>query len=387
MVKDLYSSNHWNIVKLRRILPQNIINSIISIEFNLARKDIPIWTSDPSGKFISKSAWHIVRRRKGTTLASSKIWHKKMPFMICFFMWRALQNKIPSDDAVKRFGIYLPSICNCCPIHKIETSQHLLSESKIATQCLPVAICGEIWKNRCRARFEDKKMSTWFIIQQINKLISLVLKAQFPDVHMPSSWLDKCNKMENLRPITHSLAVYWHKPSPNWIKLNVDGCSKGNPGSAGGGGIIRDHTGKMIKAFVEFYGQCSNNVAEANAIWKGVNICKDFGLPRVVVESDSLLIINILNGRLKLPWKIREIMSKIMRDTSHGEFVFIHIYREGNSTADMFANWGEDSKISFIFTEATSLPSKVRASMQLELDGFPNFRFRSKRNQFAIDDS
>ncbi|XP_060195226.1 uncharacterized protein LOC132624466 [Lycium barbarum] len=143
----------------------------------------------------------------------------------------------------------------------------------------------------------------------------------------------------------------------------------------------------MIKAFVEFYGQCSNNVAEANAIWKGVNICKDFGLPRVVVESDSLLIINILNGRLKPPWQIREIMSKIMRDTSHGEFVFIHIYREGNSTADMLANWGEDSKISSMFTEATSLPSKVRASMQLELDGFPNFRFRSKRNQFTTDDS
>lgn len=32
-----------------------------------------------------------------------------------------------------------------------------------------------------------------------------------------------------------------NKPPPGWVKLNIDGCRKDNPGSAGGGGLIRDH--------------------------------------------------------------------------------------------------------------------------------------------------
>jgi hypothetical protein len=36
--------------------------------------------------------------------------------------------------------------------------------------------------------------------------------------------------------------VGWHEP-PMEIKLNVDGCSKGNLGTAGAGGILRDNLG------------------------------------------------------------------------------------------------------------------------------------------------
>ena len=34
-----------------------------------------------------------------------------------------------------------------------------------------------------------------------------------------------------------------------WFKLNSDGASYGNPGKAGGGGIIRDCNGLWIKGF------------------------------------------------------------------------------------------------------------------------------------------
>lgn len=39
----------------------------------------------------------------------------------------------------------------------------------------------------------------------------------------------------------------------------------------------------MIIAFAEFYGYCSNNVAEARALRKGVNICKAAGMFKVIV--------------------------------------------------------------------------------------------------------
>ena len=40
--------------------------------------------------------------------------------------------------------------------------------------------------------------------------------------------------------------VGWKYPHEERIKLNVDGCSKGNPGVAGAGGVIRDHLGAWI---------------------------------------------------------------------------------------------------------------------------------------------
>ena len=48
---------------------------------------------------------------------------------------------------------------------------------------------------------------------------------------------------------THNIKNYsttpvsWCKPSVGWYKLNSDGASVGNPGKAGGGGLIRDYQG------------------------------------------------------------------------------------------------------------------------------------------------
>ncbi|CAA7397120.1 unnamed protein product [Spirodela intermedia] len=47
--------------------------------------------------------------------------------------------------------------------------------------------------------------------------------------------------------------------------LNVDGAARGNPGPAGGGGILRDHTGSIIFAFSYFYNIQTNTAAEAMA--------------------------------------------------------------------------------------------------------------------------
>lgn len=95
------------------------------------------------------------------------------------------------------------------------------------------------------------------------------------------------------------------------MKMNVDGCSKGNPGSAGEGGIIRDHHGHMILAFAGYFGICSNNVAEAMAILQGLRICIDRGFLKIIVESDSVMLVNIINKKVRPPWQIHSIMAQI----------------------------------------------------------------------------
>lgn len=98
-------------------------------------------------------------------------------------------------------------------------------------QCLLTVICWEIWKNRCTARFENKKISAWNIIQKVDILVTMAIKCHFTDIQLPGRWHDKCKMIEKLSPMIQSKVVLWIRPDLDWVKLNVDGCSKDNPGS------------------------------------------------------------------------------------------------------------------------------------------------------------
>ncbi|XP_070030420.1 uncharacterized protein [Nicotiana sylvestris] len=256
----------------------------------------------------------------------------------------------------------------------------------VLLQCIPTVICWEIWLNTCAARFDNKPMSGRHIIRQVSNYLTLILRCQFPNLQLPQLWIDKCQYVEKLQLSIHSQAVRWSKPDRGWVKLNVDGCSKGNPGLAGGGGIIRDHHGNMMKAFAEFYGPCSNNLAEAKALLHGVKLCSNSGFLKVHVESDSMFTVNMINKRMLPSWQIKHIIEQIWEVTSTGDFKFTHTFREGNTVADQLANLGVNSQNCAIFNEVVLLPTKVRASMKLDQDGLPNFLFKPRRNNFVIND-
>ncbi|XP_019256341.1 PREDICTED: uncharacterized protein LOC109234732 [Nicotiana attenuata] len=71
------------------------------------------------------------------------------------------------------------------------------------------------------------------------------------------------------------------------IKLNTDGCSKGNPGTSGGGGV-RGHQGEVITVFTAPFGIQSNNAAESMALCAGLEWCMDQGINKICVDLDSL---------------------------------------------------------------------------------------------------
>ncbi|KAJ8430823.1 hypothetical protein Cgig2_034150 [Carnegiea gigantea] len=81
--------------------------------------------------------------------------------------------------------------------------------------------------------------------------------------------------------------VRWHAPREDWIKLNIDGASKGNPGPSGGGGIFRDHYGNWIKAFACNFGWCTSVKAEVLALLKGLRVAWDMGYKKLETNLDS----------------------------------------------------------------------------------------------------
>ena len=57
-----------------------------------------------------------------------------------------------------------------------------------------------------------------------------------------------------------AILVKWNKPPPGWYKLNIDGASLGNPGRAGGGGLIRDNLRNWFKGFSRSIGRASEQL-------------------------------------------------------------------------------------------------------------------------------
>ena len=47
-----------------------------------------------------------------------------------------------------------------------------------------------------------------------------------------------------------------------WVKLNIDGAFKGNPGLAGCGGVVRNEDGRWIAGFARRIGVTTSFVAE-----------------------------------------------------------------------------------------------------------------------------
>ncbi|GLJ31315.1 hypothetical protein SUGI_0628260 [Cryptomeria japonica] len=67
--------------------------------------------------------------------------------------------------------------------------------------------------------------------------------------------------------------IKWMAPLRDWVKLNFDGASKGNPGDVGFGAIIRNDSSKIVRGVYGGLGKATNNEAEIKALEAGLNFC------------------------------------------------------------------------------------------------------------------
>lgn len=158
-------------------------------------------------------------------------------------------------------------------------------------------------------------------------------------------------------------------------KLNVDEASKGNPGEAGSGGLIRDSNGDFLVGFAYFLGINSSVHAETKAIYLGLKLAQELNILSIWLESDSELLVKILNGHSAPPWSISYLVDEILTLIKLFNVCLIsHIYREGNSPADCFANWGIIHKSTRRFFQVADLPPNIKGALKIDKVGWPNLR-------------
>lgn len=130
------------------------------------------------------------------------------------------------------------------------------------------------------------------------------------------------------------------RDSANGVLINVDGASRGNPGPSGIGYCIHDATGKIVEQTGEFIGFATSRMAEYLAMRRGVERAIELGYKSAHFISDSLMVVNQLNGIFHI--KNRDIMPIYADIKSHlGEFEavsFTHVPRSQNAIADSEAN-------------------------------------------------
>eukprot|EP00253_Pinus_taeda_P011877 PITA_11877 len=122
--------------------------------------------------------------------------------------------------------------------------------------------------------------------------------------------------------LPNSEATQWNCPPEGSLKLNFDGTSRGNPVTAGIGGVIRNQGGKIIHIYCRELGESTNNEMEFATLKHRLRILRNLQSSKVIVEGDSSLVISVA--------KKIYVGTKAVR-------------RKANGLADYLENYGMDN--------------------------------------------
>ncbi len=130
--------------------------------------------------------------------------------------------------------------------------------------------------------------------------------------------------------------------------LFTDGASRGNPGEAGAGIVLRNEQGEEIEAKGFYLGQCTNNVAEYKALLLGLREAKKYGARAITIYLDSELIVRQLTGVYRVKdEKLKPLFAEVMTLLrGFTDAPVAHVPRSKNRRADELANLGIDRKLS-----------------------------------------
>lgn len=129
-------------------------------------------------------------------------------------------------------------------------------------------------------------------------------------------------------------------------EIRVDGASRGNPGQAGAGAVIRDPKGNVARELRKYLGVMTNNMAEYSALVMALAEAKAMGVSEVEVFADSELMVKQITGK----YKVKSADLKPLYDEAYSllkgfrRYKIVHVYREENSLADKLANEAIDRR-------------------------------------------
>ncbi|XP_060188598.1 uncharacterized protein LOC132617573 [Lycium barbarum] len=353
MVKHFLHNQQWELDENDPFIPRNILEMIKNIPIGNEREDDKaIWNLNSNGTFSCSTAYEIVRNKNMAPPIYKYIWTKEIPFKISFFMWKLLKKNLPLDAYLSRFNINKGPSCCCCRVACMETGDHVFAASELAKK-------------------------TW---QNITRPLGFTVTANSVQAILWQWWRQKPRSLVHkflllITPVIIKVGIgkkfKYIDYTWNWNK---------NQRKAGAGGIVRNRIGNMIMAFSypsQFY---TNNYSEAQAALIGISWCVNQQFEALEVELDSLLVVQMLNGTLKPPWRIQGIIDEIRAKMTGRNISVQHCYREGNEVADTLAKYAAQVQAPRIFLIEGDLPMEARGPLRMNKLDLPSFRRQVKKN-------
>ena len=134
---------------------------------------------------------------------------------------------------------------------------------------------------------------------------------------------------------------------PDRVIIEADGGSRGNPGPAGYGAVVRDAaTGEVLAELSDFLGHATNNVAEYSGLIAGLRAAAALAPGADVdVRMDSKLVVEQMSGRWQIKHPGMRPLAAQARQAvqSLGRVTYTWVPRSRNTHADRLANEAMDA--------------------------------------------
>ncbi|MEZ0167031.1 bifunctional RNase H/acid phosphatase [Kineococcus sp. LSe6-4] len=129
------------------------------------------------------------------------------------------------------------------------------------------------------------------------------------------------------------------------LRIEADGGSRGNPGPAGFGAVVKDAaTGEVLAEVAESIGRATNNVAEYRGLIAGLRAAQAVDPDaRVEVRMDSKLVVEQMSGRWQVKHADMRVLAQEARSLAGSHVDYGWIPRAQNSHADRLANEAMDA--------------------------------------------
>ena len=134
------------------------------------------------------------------------------------------------------------------------------------------------------------------------------------------------------------------KTMPAAYIANIDGGSRGNPGPAAYGVVIRDPRGELVAKLKKYIGRSTNNVAEYYGLIAALDYAQSHDVRALRIESDSELLVKQMRGHYKVKSAdLRPLFERARKMSQFFEsFRIEHVFRERNREADALVNQALD---------------------------------------------
>lgn len=134
----------------------------------------------------------------------------------------------------------------------------------------------------------------------------------------------------------------------------------------------------MVMAFAKSIQFSTSNSCELKASLHGIEWCHDNSNFYIILEMDSLMIVNMIKGLTPPPWTLRKTVSKIQRKIQDMNCEIIHYCRDANGIAGALARYTTIRDMDYIFSKKEDMPDS--RPMSMDKLNLASFRFKREKH-------